>query len=242
MKSNPMMSEGIFNNTHSDGKPMTVSGAVNKTLFLLLILVLATIYTWNMTLTGHIQNTLLFAFGWLMGGAVLATIMRFKPQHSNALAVACVACKGIALGAVSAVYEAAFNGIVINAVTLTFATMFAMLFLYKIGVLKATDKFKKVVATAAVGIMIFYLISIVTMLLGASFMSPFFMGPLGLCVSAFTVSIAALYFIINFDFLEKGEESGAPKYFEWYGAVAILSNLVWLYLEMLRLLAILRGR
>jgi uncharacterized YccA/Bax inhibitor family protein len=150
--------------------------------------------------------------------------------------------EGLFLGGISAFYEAQFQGIVIQAVGLTFGTLAALLLAYKSGMIRATENFKLGVAAATGGIMLVYLVS-----LGMSFFGmrmPYLheSGPLGIGISVFIVVIAALNLVLDFDFIEQGAAQGAPKYMEWYAAFGLLVTLIWLYLEILRLLSKLRSR
>lgn len=243
MTSNPMMQDRIYSNQIGiSDNPMTIAGATNKAMFLLGVLALTAIYTWKLTLTGFMDKAFIFLWGGLIAGLILVITMAFKPQQSKVLGLAYAVCEGLVLGVLSAIYEARFQGIVINAVTLTFTTMFGMLLLYRTGIIKATNRFRKTLLTAMFGILAFYFISIISSFFGATFMSPFFEGPLGIGISLVIVAVAALNFILDFDFIEKGSQNMMPKYFEWYGAVGLLVTLVWLYIEMLRLLSMFARR
>jgi len=242
MTSNPMTQDNVYQNYEMTAEPMTIAGATNKALLLLGIVAFVSIYTWQLVFTGFMDKAMILFWGGLIAGLILAIVMRFKPQQAKLLSIAYAVCEGLAIGTLSAMYETQFSGIVINAVGLTFATMFAMLMLYKFGVIKATTTFRKVIMTATLSVLIFYVVAIGASFFGATFMSPFFMGTIGIIVSLVIIVIAALNFILDFDFIEKGAQQLAPKYFEWYGAFALLVTLIWLYIEMLRLLAIITRR
>ena len=161
MTSNPMTQGEVYNGAVLDGEPMTVSGAVNKTILLLAITAVVGAYTWVQAFSGYMDKVSMLVWGGIIAGLVLAIIMRFKPQNAKVLSIAYAACEGLAIGGISAMYEAQLSGIVANAALVTFITLFAMLFLYKANIIRATDRFRSVVVTATVGIMIFYLISLV---------------------------------------------------------------------------------
>jgi uncharacterized YccA/Bax inhibitor family protein len=181
-----------------------------------------------------------------IGGLVVAIILTFKKEWSPYLAPAYALLEGLFVGGISAYYNYAFAAqapnIIMNAVGLTFGTCIAMYLLYTFRIIKATEKFKAIVVTATAGIFIFYLITFVLGFFGISI--PFLHegSALGIGFSLFVVALAALNLILNFDMIETGVEMGAPKYMEWYSAFGLLVVIVWLYLEILRLLSLLSGR
>jgi len=150
--------------------------------------------------------------------------------------------EGLVLGGLSAVLELRYPGIAIQAVSLTFGTLFVLLFLYRSGVIKVTQKFRLGIIAATGGIMVFYLLEMVLGFFGVQFMAINGSGPIGIGFSLIVVAIAALNLVLYFDFIEQGVQVGAPKYMEWYGAFGIMVTLVWLYLEILRLLSKMRSR
>jgi uncharacterized YccA/Bax inhibitor family protein len=222
------------------GEGMTIEGTVNRAGFLLLVLVATATWTWLQTFAGvPVQG---YLWGGLLGGFAVALITIFKPTASPYTAPLYAALEGLAIGAISAIAEARYHGIVIQAVALTFGTLFALLIVYRSRIIPVTENFKLGVAAATGGIAIFYLVSI-----GLSFWNiriPFLHegSALGIGFSLFVVVIAALNLVLDFDFIEKGAEHGAPKFMEWYGAFGLMVTLIWLYLEILRLLAKLRSR
>ena len=237
MTSNPMTQENIYENVVLDGEPMSVSGAVNKTILLLLITFAVGVFTWTQAFAGYMDKVIMLMWGGIIAGLVLAIIMRFKPQNAKLLSIGYAVCEGLAIGGISAMYEMQLQGIVANAALITFLTLFVMLILYKTGVIRATDTFKKVIYTATFSIMIFYLVSIVISFFNQNFISIWNTGWLGIVLSLIFCAVAALNFILDFDFIEQGAQKMAPKYFEWFGAFSLLVTIVWLYLELLRLLA-----
>lgn len=237
MTSNPMTQEKIYDGAVLDGEPMTVSGAVNKTIILLLTTFAVGLFSWTQAFNGYMDKVIMLMWGGIIAGFILAIIMRFKPQNAKVLSVAYAVCEGLAIGGLSAMYEMQLKGIVANAALITFLTLFMMLMLYKTGIIRATDTFKKVIFTATASIMVFYLVSIVISFFNPNFISIWNTGMLGIVLSVVFCAVAALNFILDFDFIEQGARNMAPKYFEWFGAFSLLVTIVWLYLELLRLLA-----
>lgn len=237
MTSNPMTQEKIYDGAVLDGEPMTVSGAVNKAIILLLTTFAVGVFSWTQAFNGYMDKVIMLMWGGIIAGFILAIIMRFKPQNAKVLSVAYAVCEGLAIGGLSAMYEMQLKGIVANAALITFLTLFMMLMLYKTGIIRATDTFKKVIFTATASIMVFYLVSIVISFFSPNFISIWNTGMLGIVLSVVFCAVAALNFILDFDFIEQGARNMAPKYFEWFGAFSLLVTIVWLYLELLRLLA-----
>jgi uncharacterized YccA/Bax inhibitor family protein len=180
------------------------------------------------------------------GGLGVAILLAFKPMWASFLAPIYALLEGAFVGGISAYYSFAFAkvapGIVMQAVGLTFGTVIAMYVLYRFGVIKATERFKSIIFTATAGIAVFYLIATVLRMFGIDI--PFLHegSMLGIGFSLVVVAIAALNLILDFDMIEKGSEMGAPKYMEWYGAFGLLVTIVWLYIEILRLLSKLSSR
>ena len=237
MTSNPMTQEKIYDGAVLDGEPMTVSGAVNKTIILLLTTFAVGVFSWTQAFNGYMDKVIMLMWGGIIAGFILAIIMRFKPQNAKVLSLGYAVCEGLAIGGISAMYEMQLKGIVANAALITFLTLFVMLFLYKLGIIKATDTFRKVVVTATASIAIFYLVSIVASFFSPNFIAVWNSGLLGIGLSIAFCAVAALNFILDFNFIEEGAQKMAPKYFEWFGAFSLLVTIVWLYLELLRLLA-----
>ena len=237
MTSNPMTQSNIYDGAVVDSQPMTVSGAVNKTIALLLVTFGVGAFSWTQAFNGYMDKVVMLMWVGIIAGLILAIIMRFKPQNAKLLSIGYAVCEGLAIGGLSAMYEMQLKGIVANAALITFLTLFVMLMLYKTGLIKATNTFKKVVYTATASIMIFYLISIVISFINPNFISIWNTGLLGIGLSLVFCAVAALNFILDFDFIEQGAQRMAPKYFEWFGAFSLLVTIVWLYLELLRLLA-----
>lgn len=235
-----------LNNTTFDGmrmsveRTMTLNGTVNKTGILLFLLIFAAGYTWNQF--KQEANVGPWILGGLIGGLIVAMVTIFKKEWSPVTAPIYAILEGLFLGAISAMYDARFDGIVFQAVTLTFGTLFALLIAYRSGVIRATENFKLGVVAATGGIFLLYLIGFVLSFFGTGIPFIHESGIIGIGFSLFVVVVAALNLVLDFDFIENGARSGAPKYMEWYGAFGLMVTLVWLYLEMLRLLSKLRSR
>jgi len=247
---NPALSEKRFRDTILDDvvtheNAMTVKGTLQKFGFLMIMVLGTSFYSWKEFSDGG--NVMPLILTGAIGGLVVALVITFKKEWSQYLAPAYALLEGLFVGAISAYYNAAFAAkapnIVINAVGLTLGTAVAMYLLYSFKVIKPTEKFKSVIITATAGIAIFYLIVFVMRMFGFDNMAFLHEGSLlGIGFSLFVVGIAALNLILDFDMIETGAQLGAPKYMEWYGAFGLLVTIVWLYLEILRLLSKLNSR
>lgn len=217
------------------GQIMTVNGTLDKTFLLFLCALFPAIYAWN-----HIEQVgLLVGLGAIVG-FIMALIISFT--RNKYLTPIYALFEGLFLGGISAVFEAQYPGIVIQAVLATFATMLSMLGLYRIGAIKCTDKFRSIIFIATISIAVLYLIQIIGSFFNHSIPFIFGAGPIGILFSAVVVVIAALNLILDFDFIEKGTQAMLPKDYEWFGAFGLMVTLVWLYIEILKLLAKLRDR
>lgn len=242
---NPALSDSTFRSEgRAVGQTMTLQGTVNKTGILLGILVLTAVYTWNLFFqTGNPAAVMPIATGGAIGGFVLALITIFKKAWSPFTAPIYAALEGLFLGGISAIFEYQYPGIVIQATGLTLGTLASLLVLYKLGIIKPTENFRLMIVSATMGIAVLYLISMIMNMFGSSGIGFIHSnGLFGIGFSLFVVAIAALNLVLDFDFIEQGSELGAPKYMEWFGAFSLMVTLIWLYLEMLRLLAKLRSR
>ena len=245
---NPALGENTFLDVGSgqlvgSDRAMTLNGTVNKTGFLLVLITLSAAYTWSMT-TGPAGAAAAFPYmvTGAIGGLILALITVFKKQWSPVTAPVYALLEGLFLGGVSAMMELRFPGIVMQAVGLTFGTLAALLLAYRSGLIKATENFKLGVVAATGGIFVLYLVNMAMGFFGHSIGFIHESGWMGIGFSAFVVVVAALNLVLDFDFIEKGVDAGAPKYMEWYGAFGLIVTLVWLYLEILRLLSKLQSR
>jgi uncharacterized YccA/Bax inhibitor family protein len=240
--SNPALSANTFRFDRTDtGESMTISGTVNKTGILLICAVATAAWSWNRFTVAPETAALPLMIG-AIGGFVVALVTIFKKEWAPATAPLYALLEGLVLGSVSAMYEARFHGIAIQAVGLTFGTLFALLLAYRAGVIRATEKFKLGVIAATGGIAIFYLAQFVLGFFGVHFAAINGSGAIGIGFSVVVVIVAALNLVLDFDFIETGASSGAPKYMEWYAAFGLMVTLIWLYLEILRLLSKSRGR
>ena len=242
--SNPALNAKTFERfgpgVAAGSEPMTIEGTVNRTAFLLLLLVATATWTWSQTAAGVPVGG--YLLGGILGGFVMALVTIFKPVWAPVTAPIYALLEGLALGAISAYFQARFPGIVIQAVALTFGVLFALLLAYRSGLIPVTENFRLGVVAATGGIAIFYLVAIGLGLFGIRIPMLHEGSWLGIGFSVFVVVIAALNLVLDFDFIEKGAEQGAPKVMEWYAAFGLIVTLVWLYLEILRLLSKLRSR
>ena len=239
--SNPVLNERAFKGQVAVGEAMTLQGTVNKTGLLLLCVVVTAAWTWGMSHSDRPGAAIPWMIGGLLGGFLVALVTTFKANWSPITAPIYALLEGLALGGISAMFEKSYPGVAIQAIGLTFGTLFVMLLAYKSGIVRATQGFKIGVIAATGGIAVFYLVQ---MILGGFFhiTVPAIngSGPWGIAFSLFVVIIAALNLVLDFDLIETGVQMGAPKYMEWYGAFGLMVTLIWLYLEILRLLA--KGR
>jgi len=242
---NPTLSEKIFNTTISNDQQgtMTARGAMYKFGFLFLMVIAGAAFTWHLFYQGKSETMMPLMLTGIFGGLVVALVITFKRTWAPFLAPLYGLLEGLFIGAFSAIMNEMFSekypGIIMHAVGLTLGVAVAMFALYNFRVIRATERFRSVVMTATVGIAIFYLVTWIVRMFGVE-MEFMMMGNgslLGIGISLFVVVIAALNLIMDFDMIEKGAEMGAPKYMEWYCAFGLMVTLVWLYIEMLRLLS-----
>ena len=241
-RSNAFQPDATFDETDSTQR-MTLAGAINKTGILLVLCLVSAGYVWNQFFQSSEPPAVngLMMLG-LLGGLAMAIVTIFKRQWAGLTAPAYALLQGLALGGISAMFELQYPGIVIQAVGLTFGTLAMLLLAYKTGLIKPTENFRLMIVAATGGIALLYLVSFVMGFFGSSVGFIHSNGLFGIGFSLFVVAIAALNLVLDFDFIEAGAEQGAPKYMEWYGACSRMVTLVWLYLEILRLLAKLRSR
>ena len=243
---NPFFKNKTFTNTSAAAEvhettvidrneTMTVSGTINKSFLMLILLIASAAITWTMTFNG--QPPMIFIFGGAIVGFILVLIAAFKPQYSGFLAPGYAIFEGLFIGGISSIFEDMYPGIVIQAVSCTFVTFMVCFGLYKYEIVKVTERFKSVVIASTLAIATYYLISWLLSMF-TSFQpvhhgnSMFSIG-----ISAFVIVIAALNLFLDFDQIEEGANRKMPKYMEWYGAMGLMITLVWLYIEFLRLLS-----
>lgn len=245
--SNPVASAKMFNKacaTSTTAGTMTIDGTANKLSFLLFLVVMGAALVWQKALSGdHAFTSSMMVLGGI-GGLICAVVTVFNIKIAHITAPIYAIFEGLLLGGISAYAERQYPGIATQAITLTFGTLFALLFAYKTGVIKVTEKFKAGIFAATAGIAIFYFLSFILGIFNVSFGVGLIHGNsmAGIGFSVFVVAIAALNLVLDFDFVVQASRTGAPKKMEWYGAFALLVTLVWLYIEILRLLMKLRSR
>ena len=243
---NPSLNDRVFG---SQPRPafgeerMTLQGSINKSFLLLVVLLAGAFWPWSQYMTtGDASVVTVPLMVGVFGGLILAMIISFKANLAPVLSIPYAALEGLAIGSISALLERRYPGIAIQAVGLTFAVFAVMLVAYKLNIIRATARFRAVVIGATGAIALVYLVSMVlglfhvtapTMVLNSS-------TPLGIIISLVIVGVAALNLILDFDFIESGAAQGAPRYMEWYAAFGLLVTMVWLYLEILRLLSKMR--
>lgn len=238
---NPILNDNFAAGERAyEGQVMTVNGTLDKTFLLFLCAILPAVYTWNQYMAGFSDKANMLMTVGAIVGFVFALIISFT--RNKFLTPLYAMCEGLFLGGISAVFNQAYPGIVLQAVLGTFAAMFSMLGLYRLGVIKCTDKFRSVIYISTISIAVLYLIQFIGSFFHYSIPGIFNSGMIGIGFSLLVVGIAALNLIIDFDFIERGSQSMLPKDYEWFGAFGLMVTLVWLYLEILRLLAKLRDR
>jgi len=238
---NPTLRDDTFRGLpRALGETMTLQGTVNKTGVSLLILLAAASFTWPQVTRSEPVSPLLWLG--LFGGLVVACVTCFKPAWAPLTTPLYAALEGLFLGGVSGLYELRYPGIVMNAVGLTFGCLAALLAAYSSGLIRPSENFKLGIVAATGGVAILYAVSMVLGFFGKSVPFIHGSGTIGIVFSVFVVGLAAMNLVLDFDFVEEGARRGAPKYMEWYGAFGLLVTLVWLYLEILRLLSKLQNR
>jgi uncharacterized YccA/Bax inhibitor family protein len=217
---------------------MTLNGTVNKTGILLLCVMATAAWTWHLfTESGDMSAVAPYLMLGLFGGLIFSLATIFKQNWAPVTAPLYALCEGLFLGGISAVFDQRSHGIAFQAVCLTFGTLIVMLLAYSSGLIRATRKFQIGVMAATGGIALFYLFQMVMGFFHVQFLSINGATPLGIGISVVIVIVAALNLVLDFAYIEQGVNAGAPKYMEWYGGFALLVTLVWLYLEILRLLS-----
>lgn len=241
---NPFMKEEAFRNSSNSpldssfvgtGERMTVQGAVNKSFILFGLMLLTAV-------ASYIYANPLFLFVGAIGGLITVIIASIKPHTAATTAPIYALLEGLFVGSVTAIYGGMYNGIVFNAITLTLGILFAMLFIYKTGIIKVTDKLRMGVVMATAGIALVYLLNWILSLFGVTVPYLHQGGTIGIVISLVIIGVAAFNLLLDFDNFEKGAMYGAPSYMEWFSAMGLLITLVWLYVEILRLLSLLAGR
>ena len=236
---NPVLTSNAFNTTSVSSETMTINGTVNKTFLSLTLLMVTGYYTF---MSGQIMSG--FAIFSLIAAFIVAIITMYKKEWSPITVPIYAILEGIGLGWISYSFNSLYDGIVLSAICITVSILLAMLMIYRSGLIKPTENFKLGIAAATGGIMMLYMINLVMSFFGSQMgiMNIQNASLMSIGFSLFVIVIAALNLVVDFDFIEEGAEKGAPKYMEWFGALGLMVTLVWLYLEILRLLAKLRSR
>ena len=222
---------------------MSINGTVNKTGILLLCTTATAAWVWHQfTLAHDLTDVSPWLLLGLFGGFIMAMVTIFKKEWAPVTAPAYALLEGLVLGGMSAIFDARYPGIAIQAVGLTFGTLFTLLVAYSSGMIKVNDKMRLGIVAATGGIALFYFVEIILSFFHVNFLAVNGGGPIGIVFSLVVVGVAALNLVLDFDFIEQGVAMGAPRSMEWYGAFGIMVTLVWLYLEMLRLLSKFRSR
>jgi len=244
--SNPAMNEKILQswsapNAIAAEETMTVTGAVNKSFILLALALASASFTWSQTLTAGAMNPV-WVWGGAIGGFIVALITIFRPQSAGITAPIYAVLEGLFLGAISAMYAGLYDGIVLQAVGLTFGTFLTLLLAYRSGWIQVTEKMRWGIVAATGGVAFLYLLSWIMSFFSVGI--PVLHGSswVGIGFSLLVVIVAALNLILDFDFIDRAAQARAPKYMEWYSAFGLMVTLVWLYLEFLRLLSKLNNR
>lgn len=252
--SNPAFSEKVFSKERvfTSDETMTVQGTINKALLMLLLVVLGAAFTWKGFFESIPVDSLHPAVPtsviiWMavggIGGFITSLVIIFSPKSSPIAAPIYAVLEGLFLGGISALFAAQYTGtIIIQAVGLTFITFFLMLTAYRSGLIKVTEKFRTIVLVATGAIALMYFISFILGLFGVNIGFIHSSGPIGIGISVVIIAVAALNLILDFDFIDRASNQGAPKYMEWFGAFGLMVTLIWLYIEFLRLLAKLNSR
>jgi uncharacterized YccA/Bax inhibitor family protein len=238
---NPGLNEKTFANLPRLGigvEGMTLKGTVDKSFLLLIVLMAAAFWPWSQYMAnGDVQavsSTMGLGF---LGGFILAMVICFRPSLASYLAIPYAALEGLAVGGLSAVFEQRYHGIAIQAVALTFSVLAVLLVAYRMRLIRVTAQFRAMVVGATGGIFLLYLAAWILSFFHIAVPVLYAATPLGIGISLVIVAVAALNLVLDFDLIERGVAGGAPKYMEWYAAFALILTLVWLYIEMLRLLS-----
>lgn len=240
---NPVFSQNaIERETVLDSEPMTINGAINKSFVLFALLLATSLVVWDLFFRGYIDKVMMLGVTGFVTSIISFIVIMVNRKVIAIAAPVYAASEGLVLGAISSMIESKYPGIAIQAIGLTFMALFSMLFLYRIGAIKCTDKFRSVIFIATLSIAGIYLINLIGSFFGLQVPQIFTSSLIGIGFSLVVVTIASLNLIIDFDFIERGAQSMLGKSYEWYGAFGLMVTLVWLYIEILNLLMKLRDR
>lgn len=243
--SNPILRESIIDNTEAYAiteKPMTVSGTMSKLLILSVVLFLGAGFAYYHFSLQHIDLLMKMFIGGIIISLVSCIVIAFKHTLVPYLAPVYAFCQGAVLSIVSCFFERAYHGIVMQAIFVTFTVVIVMAVLFKLRIIRATERFKSIIMLASLSIFVYYIIAFVLQCFGKglAFFDPstsYYYSPMAIGVNLIIAVVAACYLIIDFDFIEKGSERMLPSLYEWYGAFGLMTTIVWLYIEILRLLS-----
>ena len=240
---NPIFNQNAISNERVlDGEPMTINGAINKTFILFGLLVAASWIVWDLFSKGYTDKVSMLTVVGLVTSIISFIIIMFNRKAIAIAAPVYAASEGLVLGGISAVIDSKYPGIAFQAITLTFMALFSMLFLYRIGAIKCTEKFRSVLFISTFSILGIYLINFIGSFFGMQIPQINTSSTIGIGFSLVVITIASLNLIIDFDFIERGAQGMLAKSYEWYGAFGLMVTLVWLYIEILNLLTKLRDR
>ncbi|MFA7658457.1 MAG: Bax inhibitor-1/YccA family protein [Candidatus Gastranaerophilaceae bacterium] len=240
---NPVFNQNLMErDTVLDSEPMTINGAINKSFVLFALLLAASLIVWDLFFKGYTDKVAMLGMTGFVTSIISFIVIMFNRKVIGIAAPVYAVSEGLLLGAISAMIEARYPGIAIQAIGLTFMALFSMLFLYKIGAIKCTDKFRSTIFISTLSIAGIYLINLIGSFFGMQIPQIFTSSAIGIGFSLLVVGIASLNLIIDFDFIERGAQSMLGKSYEWYGAFGLMVTLVWLYIEILNLLMKLRER
>lgn len=241
--SNPVFNQNILNQERVlDAEPMTVNGSIEKTFVLFALLLASSLIVWELFARGYTDKAMMLGTVGFFTSIVAFIVIMFNRNVIKIAAPVYAAAEGLLLGGVSIMFEKMYPGIAIQAIGMTFAALASMLILYRIGVIKCDDKFRSIIFISTLSVAGIYIINLVGSFFGMQIPQIFTSSPIGIGFSLVVVVIASLNLIIDFDFIERGAQNLLPKNFEWYGAFGLMVTLVWLYVEILSLLAKLRDR
>lgn len=241
--SNPVFNQNVMQGERVlDSEPMTVNGAINKTFILFAILLAASFVVWNAFFSGFVDKVMMLSTFGFVTSIISFIVIMFNKNALKIAAPVYAASEGLVLGGISAMFETKYPGIAIQAIVMTFAALFSLLVLYRAGVIKCTEKFRSVIFISTLSVAGVYIIDFIGSFFGMHVPGLTSSSTLGIGISLLVVVIAALNLIIDFDFIEQGAQKMIAKNYEWYGAFGLMVTLVWLYLEILNLLAKMRDR
>lgn len=240
---NPVFNQNVVERERIlESEPMTVNGAINKSFILFTLLVIASIFVWDLVFKGYTDKASMLGMVGLVASIISFIVIIFNRKAIAVAAPIYAVSEGLLLGGISAFFEKMYPGIAIQAIGATFATLFSMLFLYRIGAIKCTEKFRSVLFISTLSIGGIYLLSFIGSFFGMQIPQIFTSSTIGIGFSLVVITIAALNLIIDFDFIERGAQNMLGKSYEWYGAFGLMVTLIWLYIEILNLLAKMRDR